>query len=311
MRMLEDTKALLARVLVPNAPKICSLPLDQARRMMQGSIELLERPAPRLARINTFTIPGPDGDLPVRLYDPLETGAASPVVLFFHGGGWVFCNLSTHHSLCAEIAQQLGLRVLSVDYRLAPEYPFPAALEDSLAATRWVAGNPRELLGNVTGLVLAGDSAGGNLATVACQQLAGTLAVPLLAQCLFYPATDLANRYASAESFAQGYMLDTEDLQFFTRSYLPRRALRADPRVSPLLADNLENQPPALIFTCGLDPLRDQGRAYAAKLIQSGVKVHYEEAAGQIHGCLNMRKALPSAQDQLTRCLAILKQMID
>ena len=106
-------------------------------------------------------------------------------------------------------------------------------------------------------------------------------------------------------------MLDTEDLQFFTRSYLPRRALRADPRVSPLLADNLENQPPALIFTCGLDPLRDQGRAYAAKLIQSGVKVHYEEAAGQIHGCLNMRKALPSAQDQLTRCLAILKQMID
>lgn len=310
--ILEDARALLSRVLVAGAPKITSLPLEQARRMVQGAVDLLERPAPPLHRVETFTIPGPGagGDLPVRLYDPSGTGAAGPIVVFFHGGGWVFGNLATHHSLCAEIALQLGARVLAVDYRLAPEHPFPAALEDGECAIRWVASQPHPLMGEVTGLVLAGDSAGGNIAAVLSQQLAGGLAVPVLAQFLAYPATDMIGTYASAERFARGYMLDTEDLMFFTRSYLPKRALRADVRVSPLLAEDLAGQPPALVFTCGLDPLRDQGQAYADKLARFGVRVHHEEAAGQIHGCFNMRKAVPSAQTQLERCLDILSGMI-
>jgi len=314
--MLEETRALLERVLLPDAPKLSSLPPERARRMFQGAAELLDLPAPALARVTDVTIPGPGGILPLRLYDPHGQGAAGPVVMFFHGGGWVYGNLASHHRLCAEIARQTGLRLVAVDYRLAPEHPFPAALEDSLAAIRWAASGPAALEGGVTGLVLAGDSAGGNLAAVACQQLSsqqlsGALPVPLLAQCLFYPATDIANRYASAEQFAQGYMLDTEDLQFFTRAYLPRRVLRADPRVSPLLAESLAGLPPALVLTCGLDPLRDQGRAYAAKLAEAGVPVVHEEAAGQVHGCLVMRKALPSAQTQLTRCLDSLRRMID
>jgi len=310
VKMLEETQALLTRVLVPGAPKVSSLPVAQARRMFNGAIELLERPAPALVRVENLTLPGPGGEIALRLYDPLGTGADAPIVLFFHGGGWVFGNLGTHHSLCADIALHLGLRVVSVDYRLAPEHPFPAGLEDCRAAAEWVAASPDALGGRVTGLVLAGDSAGGNFAAVLSQQLVGQLAMPLQAQLLLYPAVDMIGAYASAESFAQGFMLDLEDLVFFTQSYLPKRSLRADPRVSPLLAESLEGQPPALVVTCGLDPLRDQGRAYAAKLVQAGVPIHYEEVAGQIHGCFNMRKAMPSAHDRLIRCLDILRRMI-
>lgn len=326
MKMLEETEAFLSRVLVPGAPKPTSLPIEQARRMVNGAVDLLERPAAALPRIETLTIPRPGagseteaeaeagGEIEARLYDPLLTGADAPVVLFLHGGGWVFGNLSTHNSLCADIADRLGLRVLAVDYRLAPEHPFPAGLEDCLAAAEWLASSPEVLNGRVTGLILAGDSAGGNLAAVLSQQLAGKgatpLAVPVLAQFLLYPAVDMIGTYASAESFAQGYMLDEEDLMFFTRSYLPKRALRADPRVSPLRAETLEGQPPAVVVTCGLDPLRDQGRAYANRLEEAGVQVHYEEIAGQIHGCFSMRKALPSAHERLIRCLDILRAMI-
>ena len=312
--MLEDVAALLSRVLVPGAPKVTSLPLAQARRMVEGAVDLLERPAPELPRVETFAIPGPapcsGDDLPVRLYDPAATGSAGPVVVFFHGGGWVFGSLASHHGLCAEIALRLGLRVLSIDYRLAPEHPFPAALADGEAALRWVASQPPALLGEATGIILAGDSAGGNIAAVLSQQLAGRLSVPVLAQFLIYPAVDMIGTYPSAERFAQGYMLDVEDLMFFTRAYLPKRTLRADVRVSPLLAEDLSGQPPALVFTCGLDPLRDQGQAYAEKLARFGVPVHHEQAAGQIHGCFNMRKAVPSAQKQLLRCLDILEKMI-
>lgn len=311
--ILEETEAFLARVLVPGAPKMTSLPIEQARRMVNGAIDLLERPAPALPRIETFAIPGPAGDMNVRLYDPLGTGADAPVVLFFHGGGWVFGNLSTHNSLCADIALQFGLRVLAVDYRLAPEHPFPAALEDAAAAAAWLAASPAILNGGVTGLILAGDSAGGNIAAVLAHQLAGKagqpLGVPLLAQLLLYPAVDMIGSYASAASFAQGYMLDEEDLMFFTSAYLPRRALRADPRVSPLLAESLEGLPPTVLVTCGLDPLRDQGRAYAERLAEAGVRVAHEEIAGQIHGCFTMRKALPSAHERLIRCLDILRGM--
>lgn len=312
--MLEETRAFLSRVLVPGAPTMTSLPVEQARRMVNGAIDLLERPAPALPRIETFTIPGPAGELPVRLYDPQNTGGDAPVVLFFHGGGWVFGNLHSHNSLCADIADRLGLRVLAVDYRLAPEHPFPAALEDAAAAAEWLAASPDGQLdamnGGVTGLILAGDSAGGNLAAVLARQLAGKAAIPVLGQLLLYPAVDMIGTYASAKSFAQGYMLDEDDLAFFSSAYLPRRALRADPRVSPLLAESFEGLPPTVVVTCGLDPLRDQGRAYAERLAEAGVPVHYEEFEGQIHGCFTMRKALPSAHQRLLHCLDILRGML-
>lgn len=310
--ILDDTKALLSRALVPNAPKVTSLPLAQARRMVEGSVELLDLPAPELARVESFSIPGPTHgrEIPVRLYDPSGTGTAGPVMVYFHGGGWVFGSLISHNALCAEIALRLGLRVLAVDYRLAPEHPFPAALEDGAAAVAWVASQPHPLLGEATGIILAGDSAGGNIAAVLSQQLAGALALPLLAQLLLYPAVDMIGSYPSAAQFAKGFMLDEEDLLFFTRSYLPKRAMRADVRVSPLLAEDLTGQPPTLVFTSGLDPLRDQGRAYAEKLARFGVPVHHEEAQGQVHGCFNMRKAVPSAQAQLLRCLDIFSGMV-
>lgn len=310
MTVLEDARIVLERLNVPGAPKLSQIPAPQARILFRAMIELLERPAPKLARVEDLTIPGPGGDIPLRLYDPVGDGAAGPLLVFYHGGGWVVGDLATHNSLCAEIAHQLSIRVLSVDYRLAPEHPFPAALDDCLAATDWAASSPAVLSGAVTGIVVAGDSAGGNLATVIAQARAQSYAVPFKAQLLIYPVTDFTDDYESLTAFGQGYLLEAAEMDYFCNSYLPDPALRSDPRAAPQLAANLTGQPPAVIFTCGLDPLRDQGRAYAAKLIQAGVSVAYIEAEGQIHGCVNLRKALPSAQIQLTRCLDALRLML-
>jgi acetyl esterase/lipase len=205
--------------------------------------------------------------------------------------------------------------VVSVDYRLAPENPFPAAVEDALAATRWAAGSPREIGPELRGVVLAGDSAGGNLAAVCAQEvasgeLAGKLPLPVLAQWLIYPSVDFLSETPSLTEFSDGYLLTEDDMRFFHGLYVPNTADRADTRASPLRASSFAGQPPALVFTCGLDPLRDQGRAYAAKLIEHEVTTRFREAAGQVHGCLTLREAIPSAQRDLTGCLNHLRSLL-
>ncbi|MBC7506777.1 MAG: alpha/beta hydrolase, partial [Sandarakinorhabdus sp.] len=235
---------------------------------------------------------------------------AAPVLVFYHGGGWVIGNIEVYDSLCAEISRILNMTVVSVEYRLAPEHVFPAATEDCLAATAWVASSPAEIGHPVTGIVPAGDSAGGNLAAVVSLNQHGKLPVPILAQWLIYPGVDMTAATGSMVEFADGYLLTRGGMEWFMAHYLGEQD-PTHPWASPLLVDSLAGQPPTLVYTCSLDPLRDQGRAYAAKLVAAGVRTVFREAEGQIHGSVTLRGAIPSAQDDLHKNLRALKLLID
>lgn len=282
---------------------------DEGRAGMAAMVQMMERPRVALAEVKDLTIAAADGHaIPLRLYRASLDTAAAPVLLYFHGGGWVIGNIESHDSLCAEIAATLGMTVVSVDYRLAPEHRFPTAVDDCIAAARWVAASPAEIGHPVTGIVPAGDSAGGNLAAVTCQELVGE--VRILAQWLIYPGVDMTADSGSMQEFAQGYLLTKALMDWFMAHYLGD----ADPthvRASPLFAASLAGQPPALVFTCGLDPLRDQGRAYAAKLVQAGVPTVYRDAPGQIHGSATLRGAIPSAHDDLLANLKALRALLE
>lgn len=305
----DDVQRMLTMLASVPGPQMHESTPEAARMMMRQMGQIAERPRGPIARAEDVSIPSPHGHaIPARIYSATATPDAGPVVAFYHGGGWVIGDLEVYDSLCAEIARVLGLTVVSIDYRLAPEHPFPAATEDCLAATRWVAGSPPAIGHAVTGLVPAGDSAGGNLAAVVSQQLHADLPVPILAQWLIYPGVDMTWNTGSMREFAEGYLLSAEGMRWFTEHYAPEVM---HPYASPLHAELLAGLPPALVFTCGLDPLRDQGRAYAAKLIEHGVRTIFREAAGQIHGCVTLRQAIPSAQDDLLGCLADLRLLLD
>jgi len=306
-----DVANLLAMLANAPGPRMDETDPVTARMMMRQMGQLTELPRGPLARVEELSIPTAHGHaVPARLYGDAATPAAGPVMLYFHGGGWVIGDLETHDALCAEIARAAGMTVISIDYRLAPEHPFPAATEDCLAAMRWAAASPAAIGHPVTGLIPAGDSAGGNLAAVVTQQLHGTLPVPIVAQWLIYPGTDMTANGGSMREFAEGYLLTHAGMAWFTQHYMGEAPDFMHPYASPHHAPSLAGLPPAMVFTCGLDPLRDQGRAYAARLIEHGVRVIFREAAGQIHGCFTLRGAVPSTQGDLHGCLADLQAIV-
>ena len=305
-----DVANLLAMLAAQPGPKMEEGDAVSARAMMAMMGQMVEASRPDIAEIKDLSIPGPGGVIPARLYRSSLATDPAPVLIFYHGGGWVIGNIEVYDSVCAEICRGLDMTVVSVDYRLAPEHVFPAAADDCLAATAWVAGSPAEIGHPVSGLVPAGDSAGGNLAAVVSQVQHGTLPVPILAQWLIYPGVDMTASTGSMVDFADGYLLTAGTMTWFMDHYLGQQD-RAHPRASPLFAESLAGQPPALVYTCSLDPLRDQGRAYAAKLIAAGVRTIFREAEGQIHGSLTLRGAVPSAQDDLHKNLRALKLLID
>ncbi|MEA3078873.1 MAG: acetyl esterase [Sphingomonadales bacterium] len=276
---------------------------EGARQMMVTGRYALDAPARDIAVERDIA-----GPVPLRLYDAREERGPGPLLVFIHGGGWVIGGLETHDPLCIELAIELDLPVVAVDYRLAPEHPFPAAFEDSLAAVRWIAGGPKELGRVATSLFLAGDSAGGNLAAAVSAALRDEpAAVPVAGQWLIYPAADPCVRYPSYDQFNEGFLLTKASMDWFEESYA---GPRGDWRYSPLLA-GAEGLPPTFVLTAGLDPIRDQGRAYAARCAEAGVETIYWEAPGTIHGFINLRKALPSANDDLAHCLAYLKPWVE
>ena len=279
----------------------------EARVMMQRSRHVADAPTGELAVIRDLSCPGPGGEIGLRLYDARETRAPGPLLLFLHGGGFVLGDLDTHEPFCAELARLLDMPVLAVDYRLAPEHPFPAGAEDCIAAARWAAASPETLGREVTGLVSCGDSAGGNLAIVVSLALRDEpAAAPVLAQWPIYPAADPAKGYPSYEDFGEGYLLSRDSMRWFDDCYGPDEA---DWRYSPLLKSQA-GLPPTLVVTAGLDPIRDQGRAYAAACAEAGVDTVFLEAKGSIHGFINLRKAIPSADADIARCIAALKLLL-
>jgi acetyl esterase len=230
------------------------------------------------------------------------------VLVFLHGGGWVIGDLDTHEPFCIDIAIELDLPVVAVDYRLAPEFPFPAALEDSITAVRWLASNSIGLGREATSLFLVGDSAGGNLAAVVSVALRdGPAAVHIAGQWLIYPAADPCVRYPSYDEFCEGHLLTKGSMDWFEDSYA---GPKDDWRYSPLLAGTA-GLPPTFVMTAQLDPIRDQGRAYAARCAEAGVETIYLEFAGTVHGFLNLRKGIPSAQEDFARCLTYLKPWVE
>jgi len=289
-------------------PRMHDVSPTEGRRMMDRMTRRAEAPVGELAVIRDIAMPVTGGSpIGLRLFDARTERPPGPVMIFYHGGGFVVGDLDSHAALCAEIARLIDLPVISVDYRLAPEYPWPAAPDDAEAAARWIAGNPPELGIQATGLILAGDSAGGTLTIVTALALRDRPApLPLLAQWPIYPAVSASTRFRSFDGFGDGYMLDREQLAWFFNHYAADiRHWRATPT-----RKSQAGLPPTLILTASLDPLLDQGRAYAEQCRTDGVDTRYYEAEGTIHGFLTLRGSIPSGQEDLRRCVDLLKTLI-
>lgn len=303
-----DVQMVLTLLAQSDQPLMSEVEPPAAREMYNMMAAMLEADAVDLARIEDLSCPGPAGEIALRLYDSQAARSAeTPVIIFYHGGGFVIGDLESHHSFCTYISREMDLPVIAVDYRLAPEAPFPAAPQDSLAATRWVADNQDRLKIKISGLIPCGDSAGGNLALVVGQVLASEPAsVPVVAQFPIYPATRMDAEGGSMDEFAEGFLLTKESMEYFDSNYAPKDD---DIHVSPYLGD-LAQSPPTVLITAGLDPLRDQGRAYAADLILHGIDTTYMEMSGNIHGFINLRKAVPSAQQDVDKMIAVWKTLL-
>jgi acetyl esterase len=263
--------------------------------------------APRVGLVDEWSVRGPAGKIPMRVYRPVGRGPW-PVLVFFHGGGWVIGSVRTHDIACRELCMKAGVVVVSVDYRLAPEHPFPAGLDDCLAVTRWVQSHTDELDGNPKRIVVGGDSAGGNFAAVISGELAEDR--PLAGQLLVYPATDMTAEYPSMSEFASGYFLDAPAIEFFTRSYVTDPEQVGDPRMSPIHNPKLSALPPTVVITAEYDPLRDSGEAYAAALRDAGVPVTARRFDGLTHGFLHFGPVAPTAQSAVDDTCELLKTLV-
>jgi acetyl esterase/lipase len=242
-------------------------------------------------------LPGPAGDIPYRLYAPANTAIEPlPGFVFFHGGGMVAGSIETHDRVCAALAQTTGCRLISVDYRLAPEHKFPAAVEDAIAATKWVYANASSLGIDATKFVVGGDSAGATLGAVVCQDALQNAGPAILSQCLICPVLDFDEPSPSRQAFAENHLLDRATIDADLADYLPDNADLADPRISPLRASDLAGLPPAIIHTAEFDPMRDEGNAYARKLMAAGVAVEHVCHDGMIHNFHAMGAILPQGR---------------
>jgi acetyl esterase len=279
-----DVEAQLLLGIVERAGRkeLRELGVTGAREQMEQTMEVVDFRG-GAARVEARSIPVPRGRVPIRIYHPRSRCAPRPVLVYFHGGGWVVGSVSAYDGLCRALARDADAVVVSVDYGLAPEHPFPVAVDDAVAATRWVVAHCSTFDGDPRAVAVGGDSAGGNLAAVVAQETLGDAVRPVF-QLLVYPATDLTRSQPSHRLFAEGYLLTTVSIDFYLEQYITE-AQKRDPRASPLFApaSRLRGLPPALVLTAGFDPLRDEGRAYAEKMRGAGVQVEYR-CVGSIHG---------------------------
>jgi acetyl esterase len=269
---------------------------SEARAMHLRSKELFGSDGPEMWSNVDLEIPVADANIGARLYRPHENVA--PLIVYLHGGGWVVGDLDSHDGLCRAIAAQSRCTVLSVDYRLAPEHPFPTPLEDVYTALTWAVDNADQLAADTTRLAVAGDSAGGNLAAAVCQLARARSGPDIAYQALLYPVTDSSMDSDSFRGFTE-HLLTPESMAWFFDQYAPNLADRADWRVAPLKADDVSGLPPALVLTAGFDPLRDEGQAYAERLTKAGVPTTYRCYEGQLHGFLTLDKVITQANDAI------------
>ena len=297
--------------LLAGAPPLHEGSPEQAREVFRQMTVEARRPehVVPVGSTEDRTVPGATGDLRARVYRP-ETSGPVPTVVLVHGGGWVIGDLETHDNMARSICRDCRAVVVSVDYRLAPEFPFPAAVDDAIAATLWAAERLDDLGGDDR-LAVAGDSAGGNLAAVVCQQLRDRGGPALAGQLLVYPATDVSGDYPSRVENSEGYFLELATMAWFINHYAPDRSTYDDPRLSPLKADDLSGLPPAVVVTAEFDPLRDEGEAYAARLREAGVATQVRRFDGMIHGFFDMGGASSAAQKAIDESCALFAEVLD
>lgn len=296
--------------------------VHEARRFLDATSAILQaRPGGAVSihdeviRVKAGSAPGSSsgsasgrssGVIRARVYrDETATGTL-PIIVFYHGGGFVLGSLRSHDGECRAIALGTGAMVVAVDYRLAPEHPFPAAVDDALAAYLWVLEKAPSLGGDPGRIAVAGDSAGGNIAAVVARDLRDHPRRPVF-QCLIYPATDFTRSHPSHRHFREGFFLTEKSIDWFLDSYMPRGADRRHPRASPLFGDSHADLPPALVMTAGFDPLRDEGRAYAEALRAAGVRVEYSCHEGLVHGFFSMSDGIGAARVAFDEIIASLR----
>jgi acetyl esterase len=307
-----QARALLDFIEARGIPPTHTLSPADARAFYRDRRTATQPEAPQVAEVRELKAEGPHGTIPVRLYRPLGStaDAALPVLVYFHGGGWVIGDLDTHDVLCRSLANGAGCAVASIDYRMGPEHRFPAAVDDVLAATRWVHREAASLGLDAGRLAVGGDSAGGNLAAVAAIAARDAGDLPIVFQLLIYPATDQRRGHPSHEANGQGYLLTRDTMAYFHDHYIDDLRHDLDWRASPLLHGDLSGLPPALVLTAGYDPLRDEGMAYAEALTAAGSRAAYVCFERQIHGFITMGKVLDEADTAIALCCAELRRAL-
>jgi acetyl esterase len=292
-------------------PKLWQVSPPAAREMFAALMQAVGPKDVPVGKVANLSIPGPAGEISARSYRPVAVGGESqPTLVFFHGGGFTIGNIETHDGLCRLLADLSTCLVISVDYRLAPEHKFPAAVDDAFAVVRWIETNAAQLGVDPNRLAVGGDSAGATLAAVVCQLARGAGAPKIAFQALLFPGTHVDADTASRRENAEDVFLHARTLQWFLEQYLEPAADRADPRASPLLAESFSGLPPAYVMVAGHDPLHDEGVAYAEKLRAAGVKVSFDDYPDLIHDFIYLQAVLPQAAAALRKVAEALKSAL-
>ena len=308
-----QTRALLDLMAQRGVPPTHTLTPVEARAAYRDRRTFTQPDPPAVASVRDLQADGPHGPIPLRLYHPAgpgDTGQPLPVLVFFHGGGWVIGDLDTHDTLCRQLSHLSGCAVLAVDYRLGPEHPFPGAVDDCISATRWCRSHAAQLGLDPARMAVGGDSAGGNLAAVVAIATRNAGEPPLRLQLLIYPATDMRRQAPSHASNGQGYLLTSDTMAYFHGHYVDDPAFDTDWRASPLLHDNLADLADAFVLTAGYDPLRDEGLQYSQRLTEAGNSATHICFERQIHGFITMGRVIDEANAAVALCAAALAQAL-
>ena len=306
-----DVLLVLEMIRMAGRPPFEQLTPNEAREAYMKSRAVLQPDPEPVAEVRNLSAPGPLGDIPLRLYRPAGVGERAPALVYYHGGGWLLGGLDSHDVVCRRFANAAGCVVVSVDYRMAPEHPFPAAVDDCAEATRFVIARAAALGIDPARVAAGGDSAGGNLAAVMALMARDGPLPPLAFQLLIYPATDMTMTTVSSQTVGPGVPLTSATMKWFIDYYMPAGTDRADWRASPARAASVAGTARALVLTAATDPLRDEGIDYARRLEREGVRVTAVHLSDQIHGFMSMGKVIRAADTAIDMMAAVMRRALN